>query len=930
MNLFYSNHQSIVQKLLVAKQYSEQRKKIQHLMRNEAPYFVTGIQKSILADDRPLRVQSGKHVGKWGDRISRLDTLRTLLSKQSVSEKNCYNYGWSSLSASEDGHSVVVLDHLGQTKWYKIRENHSTSHNVPIPVAKWKFESAGNSKINEKDNQHCFETDKHVPEGVEIINGVGSSDTFQMLLLKSRKQVQINKIFFQSDQNYRSQQNVGSDKLNTKLLDACVLSSGVPGIYDSYVIADENGDISLQNLYKRTIPSSKTIVGSLRDENLLFQSTPVWAVLKASASGKYIYGATRKMIQMFDLRSRPRHHGSAIQLFSIARDRNTAKESILTEADGSLEMIGGIANDSQGSDRALCFSTNARIVTVDKRMPCRAYTQMRLHCSPSFSKKVSLPSGLASLSVSSTNDGNFSKLNYLASWWSYPSTNQHMYPTAIIGCFDQSYAYCPCNVRPQQALPVTLEDSCDDGDHTNINQAPIVVRGLPLHVGSPLNHIDFSNKPTVNRLSLPWTGLTMTTTLSKGTKIEGNSLLILGANSVGDIFLTDISRNSNQDLGDLETQNFHSYYWESSENCTSLQNQSECDEKEMMKEKWITDWWAWENCVTDECQLERNIENPLVFGKFKTAQMIHNLKPYSQITSDTDVSRIGISKKTLENKMNCDKKTNASEKDKAGKICAILTDGEKVICDTVNVYEKETSNRSIEIASEDKPPCENDITSHKAVKDPNRPKRFISSYIFFKNSVMKSVRKDNPTWKMLEVMKEINRRWYGLSEAQKEKYKDMSAKDKVRYDEEMKTYQAPPEVIKDELKTNKDKIGRVCAMRNPSHYPKVQEIRDKVRQNARERKAMYRAKNRRLKEKKVREWPYQTSYAWKDDKDLITSRRYRNSIKNKDKRACPKLKLIIPENYTGAQGLKSSDQLSENKLSSELHIRRTSYINNVL
>ena len=97
-------------------------------------------------------------------------------------------------------------------------------------------------------------------------------------------------------------------------------------------VVDENGDISLQNLYKRTVLSSKTIVGSLRDENLLFQSTPVWGAIKASASGEYIYGATRKMIQLFDLRSRPRHHGSAIRLFSIAKDRNTAKESILTEA----------------------------------------------------------------------------------------------------------------------------------------------------------------------------------------------------------------------------------------------------------------------------------------------------------------------------------------------------------------------------------------------------------------------------------------------------------------------------------------------------------------------------------------------------------------------------------------------------------------------
>ena len=911
-------------------------------MRKEAPYFVTGIQKSILADDRPLRVQSGKHVGKWGDRITRLDTLKTLLSKQSVTEKNCYNYGWSSLSASEDGHSVVVLDHLGQIKWYKIRENNSTSHNVPIPVAKWKFESAGSSKIHEKVNRHCFKTSQHAPEGLEIINGVGSSDTFQMLLLKSRKQVQIDKIFFQSDQNYKSQQNVISDKLNTKLLDACILSSGIPGLYDSYVIADENGDISLQNLYKRTVPSSKTIIGSLKDENLLFQSTPVWGAIKASASGEYIYGATRKTIQLYDVRSRPRDHGSASLLFSIPRDRNTAKESVLTEADGSLEMIGGIANDSQGSDRALCFSTNARIVTVDKRMPCRAYTQMRLHCSPSFSKKVSLPSGLASLSVLSTNDGNVSKLNYLASWWSYPSTNQHMFPTAIIGCFDESYAYCPCNARPQQALPVTLEDSCANGDHTNSNQAPIVVRGLPLHVGSPLNYIDFSDEPTANRLSLPWTGLTMTKKLSKSTKIEGSSLLIMGANSVGDIFLTDISRNSNhQDLSDLETQNFHSHYWESSEICTSLQNHGESDEKEMMKEKWIKDWWTWENCVTDQCQLERNIENPFVFGKLKTAQMIHNLKPYSQISSDMDVSRIGISKKTLENKMKFDKETNASEKDEVGKICAILTDCEKVIPETVDGYKKEINNRLAgkpdqkqnckQMACEDKAPYDDDtITSRKAVKDPNKPKRFIPSFIFFKNNEFKGVRKDNPTWKTLEVMREIKRRWDGLSEAQKEKYKDMAAKDRVRYEEEMKTYQALPEEIRDELKINKDKIGRVSAMRNPSLYPKVQEIREKALQNNRERRAISRARNRRLKEKKVREWPYQPSHTRKDDKDLITFRRYRNSIKNRDKRACPKLKLIIPENYTGAQGLKSSDQLSENKLSSELHIRRSSYLINVL
>merc|ERR1711993_10857 len=70
------------------------------------------------------------------------------------------------------------------------------------------------------------------------------------------------------------------------------------------------------------------------------------------------------------------------------------------------------------------------------------------------------------------------------------------------------------------------------------------------------------------------------------------------------------------------------------------------------------------------------------------------------------------------------------------------------------------------------------------------------------------VRKDNPAWGMGEVSKEIGKRWAELPEDQKQKYQDMADKDKVRYEEEMKSYQAPPPVmvaVKDVKDPNKPK-----------------------------------------------------------------------------------------------------------------------------
>ena len=42
--------------------------------------------------------------------------------------------------------------------------------------------------------------------------------------------------------------------------------------------------------------------------------------------------------------------------------------------------------------------------------------------------------------------------------------------------------------------------------------------------------------------------------------------------------------------------------------------------------------------------------------------------------------------------------------------------------------------------------------------------------------------------------------------------------------------------------------------------------------------------------------------------------------------ACRQIKIIKPENFTGSQGIRSSDQLAENKLDPNLRIVRENYL----
>lgn len=76
----------------------------------------------------------------------------------------------------------------------------------------------------------------------------------------------------------------------------------------------------------------------------------------------------------------------------------------------------------------------------------------------------------------------------------------------------------------------------------------------------------------------------------------------------------------------------------------------------------------------------------------------------------------------------------------------------------------------------------------KKKKDPNKPKRNMSAYFIFSNAHRPEVRKTSPGASFGEVAKIISRDWKALTEEDKQEWNEKAAKDKIRYQEQMKVY----------------------------------------------------------------------------------------------------------------------------------------------
>lgn len=81
----------------------------------------------------------------------------------------------------------------------------------------------------------------------------------------------------------------------------------------------------------------------------------------------------------------------------------------------------------------------------------------------------------------------------------------------------------------------------------------------------------------------------------------------------------------------------------------------------------------------------------------------------------------------------------------------------------------------------------------KTLKDPNKPKRAKSAYLFFSDAmrqkIMKKMKKKNKgSIKISEVAKELGAMWKKLSDKDKTPYVKLAEKDRERYKDEMESY----------------------------------------------------------------------------------------------------------------------------------------------
>ena len=80
------------------------------------------------------------------------------------------------------------------------------------------------------------------------------------------------------------------------------------------------------------------------------------------------------------------------------------------------------------------------------------------------------------------------------------------------------------------------------------------------------------------------------------------------------------------------------------------------------------------------------------------------------------------------------------------------------------------------------------------LKDPNAPKKPLTSYMFFCKEKRVEFKASNPHLKLPELSKVMGAEWRHLSDKKKSKYISKGEEDKKRYSNEMKDYDKPSEV----------------------------------------------------------------------------------------------------------------------------------------
>jgi hypothetical protein len=111
---------------------------------------------------------------------------------------------------------------------------------------------------------------------------------------------------------------------------------------------------------------------------------------------------------------------------------------------------------------------------------------------------------------------------------------------------------------------------------------------------------------------------------------------------------------------------------------------------------------------------------------------------------------------------------------------------EKMAADDKVRYEEEMKNY-VPVPVEENPVAD-DKKKTKKKKATGEPKKGKSAYIFFCADERPIVKEENPEMPAKEILAELGARWKKLSDEEKEKYNELAAEDKKRYEEDMKNY----------------------------------------------------------------------------------------------------------------------------------------------
>jgi len=131
----------------------------------------------------------------------------------------------------------------------------------------------------------------------------------------------------------------------------------------------------------------------------------------------------------------------------------------------------------------------------------------------------------------------------------------------------------------------------------------------------------------------------------------------------------------------------------------------------------------------------------------------------------------------------------------------------------------------------------------KKRKDPNAPKRPRSAYILYCTEMREDVKKTHEGSKPAELMQIMGQMWNQLPAHKKQEFTDKAKEDKIRYNDEMKTYTPPDDEDEDDDDGGgRRKRGRKRDPNEPKRAPSAyliygQKVREEVKKEHPEAKS---------------------------------------------------------------------------------------------